>query len=129
MPERLSVDLVLGSESGRISTSIYASITEEGDVRVTGQDFGPGASITGGDETEYIASVAREYKDLLLRNLLMEAHPEEAFDDPAGLPEEKKNRLVLALLEKRYRGNERAVEELYAFARSKDIPARWFRWP
>lgn len=47
----------------------------------------------------------------------------------ASVAKEDKDRLLLALLERFFGGNLGAVEEFRDFARSKDIPVSWFRWP
>ncbi len=44
-----------------------------GDLHVNQEDSGPGASMTGADEAEYIAAIVKENKDRLLLALL-EAH-------------------------------------------------------
>jgi len=94
-----SVDLT-NKSIGDLQIIIHAEITDAGALHVSGQDFGPGASMVG-DETEYIASVRKEDKD----------------------------RLLLALIERLYGGDTHAVRDFYDFARSKGIEASWFRWP
>ena len=47
----------------------------------------------------------------------------------AAVAKEDKDRLLLALLERVFGGNLGAVEEFRDFARSKNIPVSWFRWP
>jgi hypothetical protein len=95
-----SVQLVRG-RVGELYRSIHAEITDDGDLHVTGQDFGPGASMTGADEEEFIAAVDKQDKD----------------------------RLLLALLERLYGGNTRAVYDFARFASSKGIKVTRFHWP
>ena len=95
-----SVDLVV-SRAGEPSVSVYATIAGNGDLHVTRLSFGPGASQSGGDESEYIAAIDKADKD----------------------------RLLLALLESQYGGNNDAQDEFAKFAESKGIDVARFRWP
>lgn len=129
MPEKYTVDLYPSSGHGLASASVYAAITASGDVHVVGQAFGADAGKIGGDETEYIATVACEYKDRLLAALLEESRSGETFGDPGPASGDERDRLLLALIERAYSGNARAAHDFYAFAESKGIRAGWFRWP
>jgi hypothetical protein len=129
MPEKYTVELYRTSAEDPTSTSIYAAITERGDVHVVGQTLGSNVNIMGGDETEYIASVACEHKDRLLAALIEQGYSSGAFDEPGPSSEEGRDKRLLALIERAYSGNDRAVHDFYAFAQSKGIRAGWFRWP
>jgi len=123
MAAGLSADL-LRQDDGDLTITIYAEITEHGDLRVTGQDIGEAASVQGGDETEYTAHVDSKDKEQLLR-LLMEQLPSPR---PA-VEDEHKDRLLLQVIKQLYAGNRNAVAEVYNLARANGIHAGWFRWP
>ena len=55
----------IASKKGDISDYVDASITKEGDLRLTRNSFGPGEI-----EAEIIAKIAKDDKDLLLLELL-----------------------------------------------------------
>ena len=95
-----SVDLV-SERVGKLHRLTCAYIADNGDLHVNQQDSGPGASMTGADEEEYIAAIDKEDKD----------------------------RLLLALLEQHYGGTTRALHEIVKFAASKGINVIWFHWP
>ncbi|MDY6790196.1 MAG: hypothetical protein SWH54_02900 [Thermodesulfobacteriota bacterium] len=47
----------------------------------------------------------------------------------AAVSKTNKDQLLLALLEQIYSGNKNALEDFAAFARSKNIVVKTFRWP
>ena len=73
---------------GKLHRFTCAYISDNGDLHVNQEDSGPGASMTGADEEEYIAAIDKEDKD----------------------------RLLLALLEQHYGGTTRALHEIAKFA-------------
>ena len=95
-----SVDLVVGG-AGDYSISVYVAIASNGDLHVTRLSSGRGASQSGADESEYIAAIDEGDKD----------------------------RLLLALLEAQYGGNDKAQDEIAKFAEGKGIDVQRFRWP
>ena len=95
-----SVDLFSGAV-GKLHRFTYASIADCGDLHVTQEDSGPVASMTGAEEDEYIAAIAKEDKD----------------------------RLLLALLEQHYGGGTGALNEIAKFAAGKGIKVTRFHWP
>lgn len=89
----------LVDEKGRISVYIDASITDKGDLLLSGQDLGQGLiELVGDSEYEYFLTVKAHYKDQLL----------------------------LALIEKLYSGNDRVISEFNKLLDSKMIPAEFF---
>ena len=95
-----SVDLV-SERVGKLHRTTCAYIADNGDLHVNQEDSGPGASMTGADEEEYIAAIDKEDKD----------------------------RLLLALLEQHYGGTASALHEIAKFAASKGINVIRFHWP
>ena len=95
-----SVDLV-SERVGELHRYTCAYIAENGDLHVNQEDSGPGASMTGADEEEYIAAIEKDDKD----------------------------RLLLALLEQHFGGSTSALHEFAKFAASKSIKVIRFRWP
>ena len=95
-----SIDLV-SERDGELHRCAFASIAENGDLHVTQDDSGPGASMTGADEQEYTAIIDKKDKD----------------------------RLLLALLERHYGGTTSAFREIAKFAESKGINVVRFSWP
>jgi hypothetical protein len=84
-------------------TSIYidAEITESGDLLLSGQDVGKAPEEFWGDaDYEYWVLVAAEHKD----------------------------RVLLALLEKVYGGNQSAVSDFRAFLKEKGLPSSFHSW-
>ena len=94
------VDLV-SERVGELHRFTCAYIANNGALHVNQEDSGPGASMTGADEEEYIAAIDKEDKD----------------------------RLLLALLEQNYGGTTGALHEIAKFAASKGIKVTRFHWP
>jgi hypothetical protein len=95
-----SVDLV-SEPVGALHRVTCAYIADNGDLHLNQEDSGPGASMTGAEEEEYIAAINKEDKD----------------------------RLLLALLEQLYGRSASASKEFAKFAASKGIKVTRFRWP
>ncbi|HLO86245.1 MAG TPA: hypothetical protein VK203_14725 [Nostocaceae cyanobacterium] len=91
----------LFAENGETSRYIHASIDENGDVTVIGQDIGE-APIAhwGDDDYEYWATVKQGDKD----------------------------KLLLALLKQLYSGNRSAVDDFCNFCQSEGIPFNFETW-
>ena len=86
---------------GETSVFIDAEIADSGDLLMSGQDVGEAPKEFWGDaDYEYWVQVSAEHKD----------------------------RLLLALVEKVYRGNPRAVSEFRAFLKEKGIPSTFQSW-
>ena len=86
---------------GATSRYIDAEITDEGDLLLSGQDFGEAPlKVWGEDEYEL---------------WLKETAP-------------NKDRVFLALLEKLYAGNPSLISELKHYLKSKDIPCEFFNY-
>ena len=81
-----------------------------------------------GDVSDYVDAVIQDDGRLqVIRNSFGPGDYETEVT--AAVAKEDKDRLLLALLERVFRGNLGAVEEFRDLARSKDIPVSWFRWP
>ncbi len=88
-------------ERGETSRFIDAKIDEHGDLIVSGQDVGKAPrEWWGDDDYEFWVTVKSEHKD----------------------------KVILALIEKLYSGNFRAVDEFRDFLQSKGIPFGWMTW-
>lgn len=87
---------------GATTIHIDAEINGEGDLIISGQDLGEAPkNFWGDDEYEYWLTVRAAHKD----------------------------RLLLALLEKHYQGNNYLVSQLKALMESKGIPCEFFSYP
>lgn len=90
------VELV--NQSGSTSIHIDARIEESGDLLLSGQDIGEAPEqIFGKDDYEYWLTV----------------------------PAAEKDRVLLALIEKIYRGNPSVISELKEFLESRKIPCEF----
>ena len=91
----------LCSRRGETSITIDAEITEDGALQLSGQDIGEAPKeFWGDDDYEYWLLVLAEQKD----------------------------RVLLALLEKLYQGNPRAVSEFQHFLKERKIPCSFHSW-
>lgn len=94
----MSKTVVLFRQGGETSIHINARIEEAGDLLLSGQDIGEAPQqIFGKDEYEYWLRV----------------------------PAAAKDRMLLALIEKIYRGNASVMSELKEFLESKEIPCEF----
>ena len=90
--------VVLVNQGGSTSIHIDARIDEDGNLLLSGQDIGEAPEqIFGKDEYEYWLTV----------------------------PVAEKDRLLLALIEKIYKGNASVVSEFREFLESKNIPCHF----
>jgi hypothetical protein len=86
---------------GETSVFVDAEITDSGDLLMSGQDVGKAPKEFWGDaDYEYWVLVAAEHKD----------------------------RVLLALLEKVYGGNQSAVSDFRAFLKEKGLPSSFHSW-
>ncbi len=91
----------LFEERGSTSRLIHARIEDDGSLVVEGQDVGAAPEEWFGDsDYEFIVRVKAEDKD----------------------------RVILALIEKLFRGRFRAVDEIREFLEEKGIPFGWMTW-
>ena len=94
----MSEVIKLVSQGGSTSIHIEARIGDEGQLLLSGQDIGEAPEqIFGKDDYEYWLTV----------------------------PASEKDRLLLALIEKAYKGNASVISELREFLESKDIPCEF----
>lgn len=91
--------IVLVNKKGDISVYIDASITPGGDLRLSGQDIGEELKrLLGDSETEYFLTIRSAFKD----------------------------KVLLALIEKLFKGNFSVIIELKTLLESKGIPCEFF---
>ena len=91
--------IVLVNEKGDISVYIDASITDTGDLRLSGQDLGKELEgIFGDSEYEYFLTIPSAFKD----------------------------KVLLALIEKIYKGNARVISDVRSLLETKGIPCEFF---
>lgn len=81
-----------------------------------------------GEVADFISAVIEEDGRLqMIRNSFGPADFETEVT--AAVATEDKDRLLLALLEKVFAGNTKALEDFRDFATAKGIGVAWFRWP
>jgi len=102
----------------RGNTSIWASIHENGDVRVESED----------GDTECCSSVKASRKEELLTRLLSRL-PRRGRIDLARCPAEQKDRLLLKLLKETFGGEWNAVRLFHDFAAAEGLEPGYFHWP
>jgi uncharacterized membrane protein len=122
-------EVKLYEERGETSRYIDAEINKDGDLVITGQDIGKLPEEYWGDsDYEFFIYIPAKYKEDVRRVLL------EKFqaDNPnvANSVEHLKSTddVILALLDKIYAGNPKAVDEFKDYVRSKGIPAEFGSW-
>ena len=119
----------LYEERGETSRYIDAEINSDGDIIMTGQDLGKLPQEYWGDsDYEFFVYIPASYKDDVFRLLL-----EKLIKDyPEAVNKLDKFRstedAVLALIEKLYAGNPKAVDEFKDYMRSQGIPAEFDSW-
>ena len=97
----MSKTVELSKQGGETSVHIDARIEEAGDLLLSGQDIGETPQqIFGKDDYEYWLRV----------------------------PAAAKDRVLLALIEKIYRGNPSVISELRELLESKEIPCEFFSY-
>ena len=119
----------LYEERGEASRFIDAEITKDGDIVMTGQDLGKITEEFWGDsDYEFFVYIPASYKDDVYRVLLEKL----SKDYPEAVNKLDKFRLtedaVLALIEKLYAGNPKAVDDFKDYMRSQGIPAEFDSW-
>ena len=93
--------VILCEERGETSIFIDAEITADGTLQLSGQDLGTAPQEFWGDlDYEYWLVISADQKD----------------------------RVLLALLEKVYKGDRRAVSNFQEFLKEREIPARFHSW-
>jgi hypothetical protein len=94
-------NVTLCEERGETSIYIDAEITDDGALQLSGQDIGRAPEEFWGDS---------DYEYWLV------------------IPAEEKDRVLLALLERIYKGNRCAVSELQSFLKERNIPHAFHSW-
>jgi hypothetical protein len=97
--EKMDDAVTLVDEQDGIFVHIDARITEEGNLVISGQDLGQElVELFGDSEYEYFLSIKAPHKD----------------------------RLLLVLIEKVYKGNSQVITEIQELLESKSIPCELF---
>lgn len=118
---RLKIKLV--EEHGENPRFIDASINENGDLVVSGQDFGPIVrELFGDSDYEYWLTVASDNKDKVLKALVKHFFQIEV---DTSSPAQDKDKTLLTLLERVYGGHSLVVTEFREFLETNSIPFKW----
>ena len=119
----------LYEERGETSRYIDAEITKDGDIVMTGQDLGKLPEEHWGDsDYEFFVYISAKYKEDVHRVLLEIFHADNLnvannFEDLKSTDD-----VILALLDKIYAGNPKAVDQFKDYMRSKGVPAEFSSW-